>query len=94
MVYYTGPNKKVTRLTKDSSPTDVPNQPLPTPTSSSSSSSSSFPKWAVWLIVGIIVAAFLTGIYYWNKNRIRMTPYQEGRFFQAPSETPPYAPGY
>lgn len=35
MVYYTGPNKKVKRLSKDSSPTFTPNS-TPTPTSSSS----------------------------------------------------------
>jgi len=60
MVYYTGPNKKVTRLTRDSTPTS---EPTPTPTSTPSSSNSS---WKIILIiVGILFGiVFIGGLLY------------------------------
>ena len=86
MVYYPGPNKKVTRLNKDSSPSSSP-----TPTSSSSSSSSK--EIPIWLIVLIILAALfiIVGLYWWFDLRITntKTSYNEVRFFEPPSESPP-----
>jgi len=79
MVYYTGPNRKVTRLTKDSSPTDVPNQPLPTPTSSSSSSSS-FPTWAIWAIVAAVAIVIVAGGTYYYKSSKSNT--NESKFYE------------
>ena len=70
MVYYTGPNKKVTRLSRDSSPTESPSTPNPT---SSSPSSKKFPIWAI--IVIILFAIIIVGsLYYWNKNSKNQQP--------------------
>lgn len=65
MVYYTGPNKKVTRLTRDSTPTS---EPTPTPTSTPSSSNS---LWKIILIiVGILFGLVLIGGIWYSYSKI------------------------